>query len=104
KWFSGGRLWDSPADAQQARRRKPAVEKRSAAWRPGGAHADPRDRFRKKDEPRDRFRSTERESGMRGASGRPPHRPMGRPPPPPTGRPPQRSTGRPPLPPTGPPP
>jgi hypothetical protein len=53
KWFSGGRLWDSPEAAQQARRRRPAAaatatEKRGAAWRPGGKHADPRDRFRKK--------------------------------------------------------
>src|SRR5262245_5821047 len=49
KWFSGGRLWDSPQAAQQARRRPArAVEKRGAAWRPGGAHVDPRDRFRKK--------------------------------------------------------
>src|SRR5438093_13727279 len=49
KWFSGGRLWDSPEAAQRARRRpaQPA-EKRGAAWRPGGTHADPRDRFRKK--------------------------------------------------------
>src|SRR5262245_44451496 len=50
KWFSGGRLWDSPEAAQQARRRPPPgkVEKRGAAWRPGGAHVDPRDRFRRK--------------------------------------------------------
>jgi hypothetical protein len=50
KWFSGGRLWDSPEAARDARRRRPAaaVEKRGAAWRPGGQHADPRDRFRKK--------------------------------------------------------
>ena len=49
KWFSGGRLWASPEDARDARRRRPAAsEKRGAAWRPGGTHADPRERFRKK--------------------------------------------------------
>src|SRR4051794_18858874 len=49
KWFSGGTLWDSPEAAEAARRRPPAAaEKRGPAWRPGGAHQDPRDRFRKK--------------------------------------------------------
>jgi len=49
KWFSGGRLWDSPEAARDARRRPPAaIDKRGPAWRPGGKHADPRDRFRKK--------------------------------------------------------
>src|SRR4030095_6174969 len=59
KWFSGGRRWDPPEAATEARRRRPpqAVEKRGAAWRPGGTHADPRDRFRKK------------KAGARGATG-----------------------------------
>lgn len=49
KWFSGGRLWDSPEAAAAARRRPPAAaEKRGPAWRPGGTHQDPRDRFKKK--------------------------------------------------------
>src|SRR5688572_32089489 len=50
KWFSSGRLWDSPEAAREARRRRPAApaEKRGVDWRPGGKHADPRDRFRKK--------------------------------------------------------
>ena len=49
KWFSGGRLWASPEAAREARRRPPAAtEKRGAGWRPGGAHRDPRDRFKKK--------------------------------------------------------
>lgn len=81
KWFSGGMLWDSPEAAQQARRRKPAtLEKRSAAWRPGGAHADPRDRFKKK----------KRENAARGASSRPPRWQPARP-----GRPPRQRDGRP---------
>jgi hypothetical protein len=49
KWFSGGRLWASPDAAREARRRpRPAREKRGATWRPGGAHRDPRERFRKR--------------------------------------------------------
>ena len=56
KWFSGGKLWDSPEAAREARRLpSPPREKRSADWRPGGAHKDPRDRFKRKpgrDKPR----------------------------------------------------
>jgi len=56
KWFSGGTLWDSPEAARDARRRPaPPREKRSADWRPGGAHQDPRDRFKgkpRRDKPR----------------------------------------------------
>src|SRR5213593_3255254 len=49
KWFSAGRLWESPEAAQAARHApKPPREKRAADWRPGGAHKDPRDRFKKK--------------------------------------------------------
>jgi hypothetical protein len=48
KWFSGGKLWASPEAAQEARRRPPPREKRGPAWRPGGAHRDPRDRFKKR--------------------------------------------------------
>src|SRR6266508_2774827 len=52
KWFSGGQLWDSPDAARNARRRPEAPrEKRGADWRPGGAHQDPRDRFKKKSRP-----------------------------------------------------
>jgi hypothetical protein len=42
RWFERGRLWNSPEEA-----RIPSVgsrEKRGAAWRPGGAHRDPRER------------------------------------------------------------
>jgi hypothetical protein len=50
KWFSGGRLWESPEAAREARRRPPMRrEKRDASWRPGGTHADPRERFKKRD-------------------------------------------------------
>jgi hypothetical protein len=53
KWYAQGRLWDSP-DAQRAARQTPAVpsgESRGADWRPGGAHKDPRDRFKKRNRP-----------------------------------------------------
>jgi len=52
KWFARGRLWESP-EAQRATARRPPVlsEKRGADWRPGGAHKDPRDRFKKKHRP-----------------------------------------------------
>jgi len=46
KWFAHGRLWESPEEALQARARRPAPEeRRSADWRPGGKHEDPRARF-----------------------------------------------------------
>jgi hypothetical protein len=47
RYFSRGKLWDNPEQAQWAGRNvvRPA-EKRGAGWRPGGAHADPRARFK----------------------------------------------------------
>jgi len=52
KWFARGRLWESQ-EAERAAERRPAFtgEKRGADWRPGGAHKDPRDRFKKKHRP-----------------------------------------------------
>src|SRR5580693_8479667 len=51
KWFGQGKLWESP-EAQHAASRQPVSrEKRGADWRPGGAHKDPRDRFKKKNRP-----------------------------------------------------
>jgi len=69
KWFARGRLWDSREaeheDFQRLKRYAPETalkkggverERRGADWRPGGAHKDPRDRFKKKnDEKRRRF-------------------------------------------------
>ncbi|SRR6266540_5908298 len=44
KWFARGRLWDSPEqELVAARMPRP---KRSSDWRPGGAHKDPRARFK----------------------------------------------------------
>jgi hypothetical protein len=52
RWFARGKLWESP-EAERAAERRPAFtgEKRGADWRPGGAHKDPRDRFKKKHRP-----------------------------------------------------
>jgi hypothetical protein len=48
KWFARGRLWETPEAAQAASRAAaPVREKRGHDWRPGGAHKDPRDRFKK---------------------------------------------------------
>ncbi len=51
KWFERGRLWDSPADARPADRgtagRPGGADRRGPDWRPGGAHLDPRARFKK---------------------------------------------------------
>src|SRR5438105_11613352 len=47
-WFARGRLWESP-EAELAARiasRRTPKEKRGPEWRPGGAHADPRARFK----------------------------------------------------------
>jgi hypothetical protein len=66
RWFARGKLWASreaerddfqmqrnAALAPRDRRddRGEPAERRGAAWRPGGAHKDPRDRFKKKNRP-----------------------------------------------------
>jgi hypothetical protein len=45
KWFAGGKLWDTPEQAQWARTNvtRPA-ERRGRDWRPGGEHKDRRAR------------------------------------------------------------
>src|SRR2546425_1354836 len=47
KWFARGRLWQTPEEASAAQRKKVVPERRGQEWRPGGAHKDPRDRFKK---------------------------------------------------------
>ena len=48
RWFARGRLWENPEQAQWAAKNAAVVrEKRSADWRPGGKHKDPRSRFAK---------------------------------------------------------
>lgn len=47
RYFAQGKLWDSPEQADWARRNKgESRDRRSAAWRPGGTHTDPRSRAR----------------------------------------------------------
>lgn len=49
RYFSHGKLWDSPEQAQWARTTaQPPRERRGPDWRPGGTHEDPRARFDKK--------------------------------------------------------
>jgi hypothetical protein len=78
KWFSGGQLWSSPEAARDARKRPPpAAEKRGAAWRPGGKHEDPRERFKKRSHER-----SKQETGTRGGEdNRPSWRDKSSPPP-----------------------
>ena len=47
KWFARGRLWETPEEASAAHRKKVVPERRGHQWRPGGAHKDPRERFKK---------------------------------------------------------
>ncbi len=47
KWFSHGRVWDSPEAATQRPPAGPPDERRGKEWRPGGQHKDPRARFTK---------------------------------------------------------
>ena len=59
KWFSHGKLWSSPEEAEEAAR--PASGRRQPSrgrdWRPGGKHADPRARYEvSRDEKRARFK------------------------------------------------
>jgi hypothetical protein len=66
RWFARGKLWASreaerddfqmhkqAASAPRERRadRPEGTERRGSDWRPGGAHKDPRDRFKKKNRP-----------------------------------------------------
>lgn len=80
KWFDAGQLWDSPAAAEDARRAQRQAPKRPAGWRPGGAHEDPRARFKlTRDEKRARFKQRLRRAPTGGDSPtgrrrRPPHK------------------------------
>src|SRR3954468_2798721 len=49
RYFSRGKLWDSPEQAEWAAKNAGGFgEKRGADWRPGGTHKDPRARFDRK--------------------------------------------------------
>jgi hypothetical protein len=49
RWFSNGRLWESPEQARAAARAQ--REPRGPEWRPGGRHEDPRARFNRRVRP-----------------------------------------------------
>jgi len=53
KWFARGKLWDSPESArrdteERRRDKRPAAAggERGRAWRPGGEHRDPRQKYK----------------------------------------------------------
>ena len=108
KWFARGKLWDSQEaqnDAEGAERSTTREgPPRDGAWRPGGAHRDPRDRFKKKPKDgdrrgRDQSARPDRRDGPprdRESSGKPPWSPKG----PPRDR---DASGKPPWTPKGPP-
>src|SRR4029079_6320162 len=58
KWFARGKLWDSQEAQHDADRAERSATRegppRDGAWRPGGTHRDPRDRFKKKPKDADR--------------------------------------------------
>jgi hypothetical protein len=71
KWFEHGRLWASPEEAEAAREAAARVRRaRDKSWRPGGAHRDPRERFKKpRDERRpDILRRLRAKTGRQGGS------------------------------------
>jgi hypothetical protein len=58
RWFDRGQLWDSPIAARQALlARRRMKSDRQPGWRPGGSHADPRERYKlTRDQKRARFK------------------------------------------------
>ena len=77
-WFARGKVWPSEEAAAMALRMEregPRRDRRGADWRPGGAHKDPRDRFKvPRDVKRERFASRLRRDRREEApqSGKPP--------------------------------
>ena len=81
KWFARGRLWESQDEerAEAAAKRRPAPgarrppsgDRRPREWRPGGDHADPRDRFKV---PRDVKRARFKQNLRRDRNGPPPRK------------------------------
>ena len=65
RWFERGRLWASPEEARRPTD-APGGERRGRDWRPGGAHRDPRDRFKPKPKPQGREGSTRSKDEGRG--------------------------------------
>jgi hypothetical protein len=57
-WFEAGRTWESQDAAREARElRRRAARDRKPSWRPGGAHVDPREKYKMtRDQKRARFK------------------------------------------------
>src|SRR5882724_2021668 len=92
RWFARGKLWESreaehedfqlqkqtPSAPRDRRTDRPeGAERRGSDWRPGGAHKDPRDRFKKKNRPErawsEKDPATQRDRDKPGyVAGRPP--------------------------------
>ena len=94
RWFARGKLWASreaerddfqvQKHAASAPRERPAgrpeaPERRGSDWRPGGAHKDPRDRFKKKNRPErawsEKDPATQRDRDKPGYAASRPHQP-----------------------------
>lgn len=58
RWFDRGQLWESPIAAREALKMQRRLRSdRGPGWRPGGSHADPRERFKlTRDQKRARFK------------------------------------------------
>ena len=78
KWFERNRVWSSPQEARDALIARRQQARRPAAWRPGGEHRDPRQRFElTRTQKRARFKARQRRDGSGGPAqpGRPPRGP-----------------------------
>ena len=77
KWFARGRLWESPESA----RREVEAQRRGPEWRPGGAHRDPRQKFKDAKKARNveqrKRKFDRRQRAAEGSGDRRPHRPDG---------------------------
>jgi hypothetical protein len=74
RWFARGRVWINPEEARAAAAPPASDRGRGSDWRPGGAHRDPRDRFRGRKPDKEGRTGRPRESAL------PPGAPAARPP------------------------
>ena len=79
-WFENGRSWDSPAAAREARElRRREARGRKPSWRPGGAHVDPREKYKlTRDAKRARFKKRATFDRQRAEGEAPPSGPLRR--------------------------
>src|SRR5918992_3116604 len=74
KWFQRGRVWESPVEAAAELNKSRGGDRRTSGWRPGGAHKDPRAKFKEAKKARwAAFRQEryDRKTGDRPEGGRP---------------------------------